>query len=93
MTKQHRVADLARVLDDLSEALTQGRAPLGRWDGGVALMNTPNVLDAALDVGITVADDYQRQGLGLILTQHLDLHRPRPASRIITQGVRVCGPV
>lgn len=40
---------------------------------------------SALDLGITVADDYQRQGLGLVLARQLELRRPRPASRIITQ--------
>lgn len=39
----------------------------------------------SLDVGLTVADDYQDSGLGRALTVLLAAHRPRPANRIITQ--------
>jgi RimJ/RimL family protein N-acetyltransferase len=38
-----------------------------------------------LDVGITVADEYQGHGLGLVLAQQLALRRPRQARRIVTQ--------
>jgi RimJ/RimL family protein N-acetyltransferase len=38
-----------------------------------------------LDVGITVADDYHGQGLGLVLARRLERDRPRPARRIVTQ--------
>lgn len=38
-----------------------------------------------LDVGITVADDYQGRGLGMVLAGMLADHRPRPAHRVITE--------
>ncbi len=39
----------------------------------------------SLDVGVTVADDYQSSGLGTVLASLLADHRPRPARRVITQ--------
>ena len=39
----------------------------------------------SLDVGVTVADDYQSSGLGTILASLLADHRPRPARRVVTQ--------
>lgn len=39
----------------------------------------------SLDVGVTVADDYQGIGLGSALVSLLAQHRPRPARRMITQ--------
>jgi RimJ/RimL family protein N-acetyltransferase len=38
-----------------------------------------------LDVGITVADEYQGHGLGLALAQQLAVRRPAQARRIVTQ--------
>jgi len=38
-----------------------------------------------LDVGVTVADDYQANGLGHVLVQMLAAHRPRPSRRVVTQ--------
>jgi RimJ/RimL family protein N-acetyltransferase len=38
-----------------------------------------------LDIGITVADDFQGVGLGTVLAQWLATHRPRPARRIRTE--------
>ena len=38
----------------------------------------------SLDVGITVADDYQGSGLGRVFAELLAAHRPRPARRVIT---------
>ena len=39
----------------------------------------------SLDVGVTVADDYQGDGLGHVLVQVLAAHRPRPSRRVVTQ--------
>lgn len=39
----------------------------------------------SLDVAITVADDYQGNGLGRVLADLLAQYRPRPARRIVTQ--------
>jgi hypothetical protein len=38
-----------------------------------------------LDVGLTVADDYQGDGLGHVLVNLLAAHRPRPSRRVVTQ--------
>jgi len=38
----------------------------------------------SLDVGLTVADDYQGSGLGTVFAGLLADHRPRPARRVIT---------
>ena len=34
---------------------------------------------------MTVADDYQGDGLGHVLVQVLAAHRPRPSRRVVTQ--------
>ena len=39
----------------------------------------------SLDVGMTVADDYQGVGLGSVLAGLLAAHRPGPAQRVVTQ--------
>ena len=39
----------------------------------------------SLDVGLTVADDYQGDGLGHVLVNLLAAHRPRPSRRVVTQ--------
>jgi len=39
----------------------------------------------SLDVGVTVADDYQGSGLGTVFAGLLAEHRPRPARRVITE--------
>jgi len=39
----------------------------------------------SLDVGMTVADDYQESGLGSAMAALLAQHRPRPARRVITE--------
>ena len=39
----------------------------------------------SLDVGLTVADDYQGDGLGHVLVNLLAAHRPKPSRRVVTQ--------
>jgi RimJ/RimL family protein N-acetyltransferase len=39
----------------------------------------------SLDVGLTVADDYQAIGLGHVLVNLLAAHRPKPSRRVLTQ--------
>ena len=55
------------------------------WLVGVGrILRYPDEPDA-LDVAITVADDYRGAGLGRVLGELLALHRPRPARVIRTQ--------
>lgn len=56
----------------------------GRLVGIGRILRYPDDPDT-LDVGVTVADDYQGTGLGRILADLLAAHRPRPARRIVTQ--------
>jgi len=56
----------------------------GRLIGVARILRYPNE-PASLDVGVTVADDYQGDGLGHVLVQLLAAHRPRPSRRVLTQ--------
>jgi len=55
-----------------------------RLVGVARVLRYPHEPDT-LDVGVTVADDYQGSGLGRAFCQLLAAYRPRPARRIQTQ--------
>jgi hypothetical protein len=55
----------------------------GRLVGVARILRYPDDPDT-LDVGMTVADDYQGAGLGHVLGHLLAANRPRPAKRIVT---------
>jgi RimJ/RimL family protein N-acetyltransferase len=56
----------------------------GRMVGVGRILRYPDDPDS-LDVGLTVADDYQGDGLGHVLVNLLAAHRPRPSRRVRTQ--------
>ena len=56
----------------------------GRLVGVARILRYPDDPDT-LDIGMTVADDYQGAGLGRVFAELLAAHRPRPARRIVTQ--------
>jgi RimJ/RimL family protein N-acetyltransferase len=56
----------------------------GRLVGVARILRYPDDPES-LDIGVTVADDYQGSGLGSIFAALLAKHRPRPARRVITE--------
>ena len=79
----HQLVDSVDGVDHVAFAAFAEAEP-GRLVGVARILRYPDDADT-LDVGMTVADDYQGTGLGHVLADRLARHRPRPSRRIVTQ--------